>query len=131
VDLVLLHWPCDDFENTVASYTALEPLVKAGKARAIGISNFNASAIAALASRTTVKPAVNQCGFSIAGHSEKTSHFGRDDDTHMACKEAGLVYSAEPATSFMILPYSRSPLLTMFRRRASLCGGWSSRGSWQ
>lgn len=60
LDLMLLHWPCDNFEDTVATYKALEPLVAAGKARAIGVSNFNSSALAALLPRVTVKPVINQ-----------------------------------------------------------------------
>ena len=44
----------------------------------IGISNFNASMIDALFAdgALRVKPAVNQCGFSIGGHNK--SAFGRD-----------------------------------------------------
>ena len=38
VDLMLLHWPCDDMDDSVATYKALEPLVASGKAKAIGIS---------------------------------------------------------------------------------------------
>ena len=33
VDLLLLHWPCDTIEQTIASYKALEPLVASGKVR--------------------------------------------------------------------------------------------------
>jgi hypothetical protein len=36
VDLLLLHWPCDDLESSLRTYAAMEPLVAAGKARAIG-----------------------------------------------------------------------------------------------
>ena len=36
VDLMLVHWPCADFEATVATYLALEPFVLSGVARAIG-----------------------------------------------------------------------------------------------
>jgi diketogulonate reductase-like aldo/keto reductase len=45
VDLLLIHWPCDKFEDTLATYKALEPYVTSGKARAIGVSNFNAALI--------------------------------------------------------------------------------------
>lgn len=85
-------WPCDDFEHSVAAYKALEPLVFSGKARAIGVSNFNASALDALLGRVTVRPAVNQCGFSIAGHNH--SLWGRDTATRQRCKERGVQYAA-------------------------------------
>ena len=65
VDLLLLGTPCDTFENTVAAYRALEELGASGKARAIGISNFDKPLINALMKEVTVTPAVNQCEFSI------------------------------------------------------------------
>ena len=69
VDLLLLHWPCEDFDDTLAAYRAMEPLVAAGKARAIGISNFNADGIKQLfAAGLKVTPSVNQCGFSVGNH---------------------------------------------------------------
>jgi diketogulonate reductase-like aldo/keto reductase len=39
-----------------------------------------------------VKPAVNQCGFSIGGHYNST--LGRDFATLEACKANGITYSA-------------------------------------
>ena len=92
VDLLLLHWPCDDFEDSVTAYKAMEPYVKSGKVRAIGISNFNASAITALLPRVSIKPAMNQCAFSIAGHSDDL--WGRDDATREACKANNMAYAA-------------------------------------
>ena len=77
VDLMLLHWPCERFEDTLKAYRALEEYKLAGKARAIGISNFNASAIDALyASNLRVSPSINQCGFSIGNHNHTA--LGRD-----------------------------------------------------
>lgn len=92
VDLLLLHWPCDDLESSLRTYAAMEPLVAAGKARAIGISNFNESAIEAFVPRVRVKPVVNQCGFSIAGHSNAS--WGRDDGSRAASVSHGLTFSA-------------------------------------
>ena len=93
VDLMLLHWPCSTMADTIKTYRALEQFQLAGKAKAIGISNFNSSAIDALyAAGLRVEPAVNQCGFSIGGHNE--SAFGRDDATLARCKEKGITYSA-------------------------------------
>ena len=44
VDLMLLHY-VDTFEETLAAYEAMENMVATGKAKAIGVSNFNASMI--------------------------------------------------------------------------------------
>jgi len=92
VDLLLLHWPCDHFEDTVRALKELEPLVARGKVRALGVSNLNASVLAALLPRLSVKLAVNQCGYSIAGHS--SGRWGRDDETRRFCAAHGILYAA-------------------------------------
>jgi len=93
VDLLLLHWPCATMEETVRTYRTLEKFAQAGKARSIGISNFNSSAIESLfAAGLTVPPAINQCGFSIGNHNH--SLLGRDLATLAKCREKGVTYSA-------------------------------------
>ena len=93
VDVMMLHWPCDAMDDTIKTYRALEKFALAGKARTIGISNFNASAIDALYARgLRVPPSLNQCGFSIAGHNKTL--LGRDLQTLAKCKEKGITYSA-------------------------------------
>ncbi|MHB9295915.1 putative 2,5-diketo-D-gluconate reductase A [Pillotina sp. SPG140] len=57
VDLFLLHQPFNDVYGT---YRALEDAYKAGKIRAIGVSNFYPDRFADIASFTEVKPQVNQ-----------------------------------------------------------------------
>jgi diketogulonate reductase-like aldo/keto reductase len=85
VDLALLHWPCTDMAQSIAAYRALEAFQRAGKARAIGVSNFNSSQLAALLAAATVPPAVNQCEFSIGDH---------DDATLAFCARHGITYEA-------------------------------------
>lgn len=92
LDLILLHWPCPSVQDTVVAYRALEAALKAGKTRAIGISNFNASEIDELLQRVDHKPSVNQCGFSIGNHNNST--LGRDFDTLHHCQRLGITYSA-------------------------------------
>ena len=92
VDLMLLHWPCDDLDDSVAYYKAMEPLIASGRARAIGVSNFNASALEKFLPQVTVKPAVNQCGYSIAGHSSEL--WGRADETRLYCNAHNISFSA-------------------------------------
>ena len=67
------------------------------KARAIGVSNFNASALSQLLPQVSIKPAINQCGFSVGvQHSSRAppSLWGDDEPTVAACKAAGITYSA-------------------------------------
>ena len=90
VDLLLLGMPCDTMEDTVAAYRALEELRASGKARAIGISNFNASLINALMKEVTVMPAINQCEFSIGFNN---SELGSDPETRTLCQDLGITFS--------------------------------------
>ncbi|EOD24194.1 hypothetical protein EMIHUDRAFT_457819 [Emiliania huxleyi CCMP1516] len=97
VDLLLMHWPCDSTADTVATWRVLERLALDGRARAIGVSNFNASAIESLLPHVKVRPAVNQCGFSVAGHSGiryRNQTWGRDDATLAACRRHNITLMA-------------------------------------
>ncbi|MDQ6473041.1 aldo/keto reductase [Flavobacterium sp. LHD-80] len=57
LDLYLIHRPRGDVKG---SWKAMEELYKAGKIRAIGISNFDTDQLADLLSYAEVKPVVNQ-----------------------------------------------------------------------
>jgi len=101
VDLMLLHWPCQTMEQTVATYKALQPLVSNGKAKAIGVSNFNATFLEAFLAQdgiNDVPPAINQCGYSIHGHGGNdagaVTPLGRDTATRDMCRKHGVAYSA-------------------------------------
>jgi diketogulonate reductase-like aldo/keto reductase len=61
VDLYLLHWPApSDFDQTIAAYHAAEKILAEGRARAIGISNFNPDHLETLLAQSDVVPALNQ-----------------------------------------------------------------------
>ncbi|KRE92041.1 aldo/keto reductase [Arthrobacter sp. Soil764] len=61
LDLLILHQPAPDrFEKTIAAYKALETLLKDGRVRAIGVSNFLPHHLTQLLEETSVVPAVNQ-----------------------------------------------------------------------
>jgi 2,5-diketo-D-gluconate reductase A len=61
VDVYLLHQPAPaDFEDTIAAYQVAEKMLQAGRARAIGVSNFSPDHIRRLMDHTIVVPAVNQ-----------------------------------------------------------------------
>jgi len=61
VDLLILHQPAPDrFDKTIAAYKALETLLKDGRVRAIGVSNFMPHHLRQLLEATNVVPAVNQ-----------------------------------------------------------------------
>jgi len=61
LDLLILHQPMPrQFDLTLEAYRALESLLKDGKVRAIGVSNFMPDHLARLADASSVTPAVNQ-----------------------------------------------------------------------
>ena len=77
IDLYLMHWPSafqrgdklrptsggkvltDDIDF-IETYKAMEPLIKSGKAKAIGISNFSKAEIERLLNETSIVPAAHQ-----------------------------------------------------------------------
>ena len=57
VDMYLIHRPRGDVQG---SWKAMEELYKAGKIRAIGVSNFDSTQLADLVAKAEIKPAINQ-----------------------------------------------------------------------
>lgn len=85
VDLMLIHFPGSTAENAEA-WAALEAAQAANVTRAIGVSNFNQTQLAAL--KTTAKswpPAVNQLELSVSYH---------DDDALAYNAREGIVVQA-------------------------------------
>ncbi|MCI1983921.1 MAG: aldo/keto reductase [Bifidobacteriaceae bacterium] len=66
VDLYLIHWPRpkkfhDDWKDVnAATWRAMEEILRAGKARAIGVSNFRPQHLDALLETAEIAPVVNQ-----------------------------------------------------------------------
>eukprot|EP00429_Kryptoperidinium_foliaceum_P066183 CAMPEP_0176063428 /NCGR_PEP_ID=MMETSP0120_2-20121206/31634_1 /TAXON_ID=160619 /ORGANISM="Kryptoperidinium foliaceum, Strain CCMP 1326" /LENGTH=310 /DNA_ID=CAMNT_0017397001 /DNA_START=52 /DNA_END=984 /DNA_ORIENTATION=- len=82
LDLVLIHFPClekklfpnkcreKEAEERLDTWHGLVELKKAGKIRAIGVSNFDADQLATLAEASGVTPAVNQVEWHLGYHNE-------------------------------------------------------------
>lgn len=61
IDLLILHQALpSDFDKTLGAYRALETLLREGKVRAIGVSNFMVDHLTKLLDQAEVVPAVNQ-----------------------------------------------------------------------
>ena len=82
LDLLLIHQPFGDYYGT---YRAMEELYKAGRLRAIGVSNFGPDRYLDIQHFAEVKPAVNQ----IEAH----SFFTREEDLRVM-KSYGIVPQA-------------------------------------
>jgi 2,5-diketo-D-gluconate reductase A len=60
VDLYLIHWPVPSADRYVETWKALEQIHADGRARAIGVSNFQVAHLQRLLTETDVVPALNQ-----------------------------------------------------------------------
>lgn len=60
IDLFLLHWPLPTVNDFVERWKALERVYAEGRARAIGVSNFEDHHLKRLFEETEIVPAVNQ-----------------------------------------------------------------------
>ncbi|MEK4299975.1 aldo/keto reductase [Oceanobacillus sp. FSL W8-0428] len=60
VDLYLIHWPTPEYDQYIDTYKALEKIYKDGKAKAIGVCNFEVEHLQRLLDECEVVPAVNQ-----------------------------------------------------------------------
>lgn len=83
VDLYLVHWPKPD--HTKDTWRAMEEIQSAGKARAIGVSNFLPHHLDQLAETATVMPSINQIEFHPHLQSPELADY---------CAEHGIVLEA-------------------------------------
>lgn len=88
IDLMIIHapQPWDEFreanydEGNVAAWQALEDAVKAGKIRAIGLSNFNQHDVENILEHATIKPVVNQILAHISNTPFELIDFCKEND---------------------------------------------------
>jgi 2,5-diketo-D-gluconate reductase A len=60
VDLYLIHWPAPRQDLYIETYRALEKIRQEGRARSIGVSNFQTHHLERLLGETDVVPVINQ-----------------------------------------------------------------------
>jgi 2,5-diketo-D-gluconate reductase A len=60
IDLFLIHWPLPTVGDFVQTWKALEGVYREGRARAVGVSNFNPDHLRRLLDEASVVPAANQ-----------------------------------------------------------------------
>jgi diketogulonate reductase-like aldo/keto reductase len=63
VDLYLIHWPVQGISNSIEIWRAMLWLLREGKARAIGVSNYTIDDLKEILQDSDVLPAVNQVEF--------------------------------------------------------------------
>lgn len=60
IDLYLIHWPTPEFDTYLETWRALESLVKDGRLRAAGVSNFQPAHLQRVFDTSDLVPTVNQ-----------------------------------------------------------------------
>jgi 2,5-diketo-D-gluconate reductase A len=79
VDLFLIHWPLPTLYDGdyVSTWRTLEEFQRDGRARSIGVSNFQVDHLERLAEEAEVVPAVNQIELHPWFHNEAVDAYGR------------------------------------------------------
>lgn len=80
IDLLLIHQPFGDYYGT---YRAMEEAYKAGKLRAIGVSNFYPDRFVDIAHFAEIKPAVNQVETHVFQQQKKAKEYMKKYDTQI------------------------------------------------
>ena len=80
VDLFLIHWPLPTLYggDFVSTWNVLEEFAKDGRARSIGVSNFQPAHLDQLADETDTVPSVNQIEVHPYFTNEQVRAYGRD-----------------------------------------------------
>jgi 2,5-diketo-D-gluconate reductase A len=80
VDLFLIHWPLPTLYggDFVSTWNVLEDFAKEGRARSIGVSNFQPTHLDRLAAESDTVPAVNQIEVHPYFTNEEVREYGRD-----------------------------------------------------
>ncbi|MEV7908642.1 aldo/keto reductase [Streptomyces anulatus] len=60
LDLFLIHWPLPDVGDFVETWRAMEEIYRSGRAKAVGVSNFQPHHLRRLLEETETVPTVNQ-----------------------------------------------------------------------
>ena len=117
IDLLLLHWP---IANYYAAWRALEKLYADGKARAIGVSNFEPDRLLDLIAYNRVVPAVNQIETNLyCQRSAERGWMDKKQVAHMAYAPLGQggrnEMFSEPAVLALAEKYGKTPAQVLLR----------------
>ncbi|KAJ0027904.1 hypothetical protein Pint_35341 [Pistacia integerrima] len=120
VDLYLIHWPVSMKKGSIgfkpenlvppnipATWKAMEGLYDAGKARAIGVSNFSSKKLGDLLEVAQVPPAVNQVECHPSWQQNKLHEFCKSKGVHLS----GYSPLGSPGTTWLKSEVLKHPVL--------------------
>ena len=111
VDLYLIHWPAPGKDRYVEAWRALIEAREQGLARAIGVSNFQASHLRRIVDETGVTPAVNQIELHpyLTQHGLRREHADRGIVTEAWSPLAQGMVLDDPVITSIAAEHGRSP----------------------
>jgi 2,5-diketo-D-gluconate reductase A len=119
VDLFLIHWPLPTLYDGdfVSTWKTLEEFRSDGRARSIGVSNFQVAHLERLAAESDVVPAVNQIELQPYFHNADVDAYGR---AHGIATEAWAPIAqgkvlGDPALAPIAEKHDRSPAQVVLR----------------
>lgn len=118
VDLLLIHWPYPgDFSRSLETWRALIDLQAAGKARAIGVSNYTIDLIRKTIDDSGVAPAVNQVEFHPFLFQKDLMDYCHENDIVIEsyCPIARAERSDNPVLQRLATKYDKSPVQIILR----------------
>jgi 2,5-diketo-D-gluconate reductase A len=117
VDLYLIHWPQAKLNKYVETWKAFEKLAADGRARSIGVSNFQRGHLETLAAETDTVPAVNQIELHPALQQVdlRTYHRAHGIATEAWSPLAQGKVLGDPAIVDMAAKYGRTPAQVVLR----------------
>jgi len=115
IDLYLIHWPVEGLRNE--SWKAFETLLKEGKCRAIGVSNYMVRHLEELLNNSSTVPAVNQVEFNPYLYQKELLEFCRNHDIQLeAYSPLTKGYKLnDPKLVNVASKYSKSPAQILIR----------------
>ena len=81
VDLYLIHWPEKGYRQVI--WSALERILKEGRSRSIGVSNFAPKHLKEILNNADVRPTVNQIEISPFLQQREISSFCKKEKLHL------------------------------------------------
>src|SRR5207247_2044538 len=117
VDLYLIHWPVPAKRAFLDTWQAFEEIYTSGRARAIGVSNFQPWHLQPIIDRHEVVPAVNQVELHPILQQETVREFDR---LHEVITEAWSPLAkgdvlADPVITTLSHTYGRTPAQIVLR----------------
>jgi 2,5-diketo-D-gluconate reductase A len=117
IDLFLIHWPLPTVSDFAETWKAMERIYRDGRAKAIGVSNFQADHLRRLEIESEVTPAVNQIELHPYFTQEKLRAFnnGNAIATEAWSPIAQGAVLKDPLVNELAASYGRTPAQIVLR----------------